>query len=104
MVSGFSLAAATTSATVLNGRDGCVASTFGAVPINITGSRSLAVSKGRLNRNGFTAWVSNTNSQVLPSGGDFTTRPVPTLPDAPGLFSMIKVASVSYTHLTLPTI
>jgi hypothetical protein len=29
---------------------------------------------------------------VLPSGGDFTTRPVPTLPDAPGLFSMIKVA------------
>src|SRR5476651_879240 len=92
MVSGFSLAEATTSANVLNGRDGCVASTFGAVPINITGSRSLAVSKGRLNRNGLTAWVSNTNSQVLPSGGDFTTRPVPTLPDAPGLFSMIKVA------------
>src|ERR1039458_5642352 len=92
MVSGFALAAAITSASELNGRDGCVASTFGAVPINITGSRSLVVSKGRLNRNGLTAWVSNTNSQVLPSGGDFATRPVPTLPDAPGLFSLLKGA------------
>ena len=27
--------------------------------------------------------MSNTASQVLPSGGDFATAPVPTLPDAP---------------------
>jgi hypothetical protein len=37
---------------------------------------------------GLTAWVSNTNSQLLPSGGDFATCAAPILPEAPGLFSM----------------
>jgi hypothetical protein len=32
--------------------------------------------------------VSNTNNQLLQSGGDFATCAVPMLPDAPGLFSM----------------
>jgi hypothetical protein len=39
-----------------------------------------------------TAWVSNTNSQVLPSGADFATAPAPVLPEAPGRFSMMTVA------------
>jgi|GEM_PF-1668924 len=30
-------------------------------------------------------------SQVLPSGGDFATQAVPTLPEAPARFSMITV-------------
>jgi hypothetical protein len=36
--------------------------------------------------------LSNTTSQVFPSGGDFATAAVPTLPDAPARFSMITVA------------
>ena len=89
---GFALAAVTTSAKLLNGRDGCVHSTFGAVPISSTGSRSFTVSNVMFSRNGLTAWVSNTNTQLLPSGGDFATAPVPTLPEAPGRFSTMTVA------------
>jgi hypothetical protein len=37
------------------------------------------------------AWLSNTASQVLPSGGDFATAAVPTLPEAPDRFSMMMV-------------
>src|SRR3954468_23923875 len=81
-----------TSASVFHGREGCVASTFGAVPISTTGSRSFTVSNDRFCRNGLTAWVSNTNSQVLPSGADFATDAVPALPDPPDLFSMTMVA------------
>src|SRR5712692_3757968 len=92
MVSGLAFAAATTSAKVLNGREGCVLTMFGAVPISSTGSRSFSVSNGRLCRNGFTAWVSNTITQLLPSGSDLATWAVPMLPDAPGLFSMTMVA------------
>ena len=50
------------------------------------------MSNGRFCRNGLTAWVSNTNSQVLPSGADFATDAVPALPDPPDLFSMTMVA------------
>ena len=58
--------------------------------MNSTGSRSLSVSYGRSgSTNGFAAWLSNTMSQVPPSGGDFATAAVPTLPDAPARFSMI---------------
>src|ERR1700712_1504752 len=81
-----------TSANVLYGRDGWVASTLGAVPISTTGSRSFWVSKVRFCRNGLTAWVSNTKSHVLPSGADFATAAVPALPDPPDLFSMTMVA------------
>jgi hypothetical protein len=35
--------------------------------------------------------VSNTITQLLPSGGDFATCAVPMLPEAPGLFSMMMV-------------
>ena len=31
------------------------------------------------------------DSQLLPSGGDFATSAAPTLPEAPGLFSMMMV-------------
>ena len=65
---------------------------FGAVPISSTGSSSFSVSNGSVCRNGLTAWVSNTNTQLLPSGGDLATWAVPRLPEAPGLFSMITVA------------
>src|ERR1700722_1846313 len=92
MVSGFALAAATPSANDLNGFDGCVAITFGASPISITGAKSFTVSKSRSIRNGLTACESNTNSQVLPSGGDFATRLVPRLPDEPGRFSITILA------------
>ena len=92
MLSGFALAAAITSAKVLNGRSGWVTSTLGAVPISSTGSRSFSVSKESVCRNGLTACVSNTNTQLLPSGGDFAAIAVPMLPDAPGLFSMMMVA------------
>ena len=64
---------------------GCVASTFGAVPISSTGSRSFSVSNGSVCRNGLTAWVSNTNSQLLPSGGDFATCAAPMLAGGAGL-------------------
>src|SRR5580698_3448128 len=92
MVSGLALAAATTSAKDLYGLDGWVASTFGAVPISMTGARSFTVSKLRSNRNGFTACESNTNTQVLPSGGDFATISVPRAPEEPGRFSITIVA------------
>src|SRR5688572_32360420 len=41
---------------------------------------------------GLTEWVSNTNSQVAPSGGDLTASAVPAVPDAPERFSTVKVA------------
>ena len=43
------------------------------------------------NRLGLTAWVSNTTSQVLPSGGDFATTAAPLEPEAPGRFSTMTV-------------
>src|SRR5258705_4160952 len=59
--------------------------------MNSTGSRSLSVLYGRSgSRTGFAAWLSNPMSQVPPSGGDFATAAVPTLPDAPARFSMIR--------------
>src|SRR5262249_18413873 len=44
-LSGFAFAAAMTSANVLNGRSGWVATTLGAVPISSTGSRSFSVAR-----------------------------------------------------------
>jgi hypothetical protein len=38
------------------------------------------------------AWLSNTITQELPSGGDLATAAVPTLPEAPGRFSIMMVA------------
>ena len=43
-------------------------------------------------RNGLTAWVSNTISHDIPSGGDFATAPEPVEPDAPGRFSTMTLA------------
>ena len=58
-----------------------------------TGSRSLSLSNGRFgNRLGLTAWVSNTISQVLPSGGALATTALPVLPEAPVRFSITIVA------------
>jgi hypothetical protein len=57
----------------------------------MTGSRSFSESYCRFIRYGLTEWVSNTNSQVLPSAGDLATVVVPAAPEAPGLFSMIKL-------------
>jgi hypothetical protein len=37
------------------------------------------------------AWLSNTSSQLLPSGGALATAAVPTLPDAPARLSMMMV-------------
>src|SRR5262245_37046420 len=91
MLSGLAFAASMTSAKVLKRLVGGVATTLGAVPISSTGSRSFSVSNGSVCRNGLTAWVSNTITQLLPSGGDFATIAVPMLPDAPGLFSMMMV-------------
>src|SRR5581483_3290320 len=79
------------------GADGGVHSTFGAVPISSTGSRSFSVLNERSCRNGLTAWVSNTNTQLLPSGLAFATAAVPTLPEAPGRFSMMMVAPPSFS-------
>ncbi len=91
MASGLALAAAMTSWKFLYGLLGSVATTLAAVPISSTGSRSFSVSNGRFCRNGLTAWVSNTNTQLLPSGGALATIAVPMLPEAPGLFSMMMV-------------
>src|SRR6185436_15012028 len=68
------------------------ASRYGAVATSITGSRSFSVSYCKFIRYGLTEWVSNTNSQVLPSGGDLANTAVPAAPDAPGLFSMMMLA------------
>src|SRR5215212_5033451 len=67
------------------------ASKYGAVATSITGSRSFSVSYCRFIRYGLTECVSNTTSQVLPSGGDLATVVVPAAPDAPGLFSMMML-------------
>src|SRR5580704_1698297 len=61
--------------------------------INETGSRSLSLSNDRFgSKLGLTACVSNTMSQVLPSGGAFATTALPVLPDAPVRFSITTVA------------
>jgi len=86
------LAAATTSAKDFHGRPGCVHKMCGAVPISRTGSRSFSVSKFMACKDGFTACVSNTISQVAPSGLERATCPVPIDPCAPGLFSTMTVA------------
>jgi hypothetical protein len=50
------------------------------------------LSKGKFgSRVGLTAWVSNTTSQVLPSGGAFATSALPDEPEAPGRFSTTTV-------------
>jgi hypothetical protein len=52
-----------TSSNVRYGLFGSVEIAIGEVPTSITGAKSFSVSKGRLwIRNGFTAWVSNTNT------------------------------------------
>ena len=61
---------------------------IGAVPISITGARSRLVSKPRLGiSEGFTAWVSNTNTKVCPSGAARAAAAVPSAPLAPGRLS-----------------
>src|SRR5436190_7038378 len=48
---------------------------------SMTGSRSFSVSYCRFIKYGLTECVSNTNSQVLPSPGDFATVVVPAAPE-----------------------
>src|SRR3954470_8920812 len=63
--------------------------TIGDVPISMTGARSLRVSNGRFGRRlGLAPWVSNTRTNVAPSGGDVTAACVPIAPDAPARFSI----------------
>ena len=59
--------------------------TIGDVPISMIGARSFSVSNGRFgNRLGLAPWVSNTNTNVAPSGGDVTAACVPIAPDGAG--------------------
>ena len=52
--------------------------------MSITGARSLSVSNGMLGiRLGFTPWVSNTMTQVYPSGAALAAAAVPMEPEAP---------------------
>ena len=63
--------------------------TIGEVPISITGARSFTVSNGRLgSRLGLAPWVSNTSTNVVPSGAAVTAACVPIEPDAPARFSI----------------
>ena len=63
--------------------------TIGEVPISMTGARSFSVSNGRFgSRLGLAPWVSNTSTNVAPSGGDVTAACVPIAPDAPPRFSI----------------
>src|SRR4051812_20638919 len=58
-----------------------------------TGSRSLLLSKGRFGISvGLTACVSNTKSQVWPSGAALATAAAPIEPELPGRFSTMIVA------------
>src|SRR5436190_16044356 len=55
----------------------------------MTGARSFSVSNGRFgSRLGLAPWVSNTSTNVAPSGGDVTAAWVPIAPDAPPRFSI----------------
>src|SRR3954467_709546 len=63
--------------------------TIGEVPISMTGARSFRESNGRLGRRlGLAPWVSNTSTNVAPSGGEVTAAWVPIAPDAPARFSI----------------
>src|SRR6478735_8526776 len=55
----------------------------------MTGARSFIVSNGRFgSRLGLAPWVSNTSTNVAPSGADATAACVPIAPDAPARFSI----------------
>ena len=70
--------------------------TIGEVPISMIGARSFSVSNGRLgNRLGLAPWVSNTSTNVAPSGADVTAACVPIAPDAPARFS-IRIESFRF--------
>lgn len=61
---------------------------MGAVPKSSTGVRSRSVSKPMFGISaGFTAWVSKTSTQVLPSGAARAVAAVPSEPEAPVRFS-----------------
>ena len=64
--------------------------TMGDVPISMTGARSFSgvewlASGSEL---GLAAWVSNTSTNVAPSGADATAACVPIAPEAPPRFSI----------------
>src|SRR4051794_15695000 len=68
---GFAFAAATTSATVLNGESERTSRTFGEEASSEIGEKSLKVSYGILEyRNGLVAWPLATMIRLWPSGGE----------------------------------
>src|SRR5215510_6126446 len=87
--SGFALAAATTSASDLNGELAETTSTRGAEATSVTGARSLSGSYGSFgNSVGLMARLLVCPiTTVYPSGGDFAACSTPRLPPTPGLFS-----------------
>jgi hypothetical protein len=67
--------------------------TIGDLPISMMGAKSFSVSNASLGcRLGLTAWVSNTRTNVVPSGGERAAACVPMEPEAPPRFSITTVA------------
>ncbi len=87
------MAIATSSATVLAGKDGVTTSSSGTVTSSEIGAKSSGVLNGILAKSdGFTAWAKAPIRSVWPSGAALATVSSPIMPPAPGRFSTTTVS------------